>query len=72
MIGGIVRAAGAATRFGGAKQLDMLEGRPLLEHSVRAMTAAPLGRVLVILGAGAEDVLAGIDLYGAEALVCER
>jgi molybdenum cofactor cytidylyltransferase len=72
LIGGMVLAAGAATRFGGAKQLAMLEGRPLLEHSVRAMTAAPLGRVLVILGAGAEDVLAGIDLYGAEALVCER
>jgi molybdenum cofactor cytidylyltransferase len=68
----MVLAAGAATRFGGAKQLAMLEGRPLLEHSVRAMTAAPLGRVLVILGAGAEDVLAGIDLHGAEALVCER
>jgi molybdenum cofactor cytidylyltransferase len=72
LIGGMVLAAGAATRFGGAKQLAMLEGRPLLEHSVRAMTAAPLGRVLVILGAGAEDVLAGIDLDGAEALVCER
>jgi molybdenum cofactor cytidylyltransferase len=72
LIGGMVLAAGAATRFGGAKQLAMLEGRPLLEHSVRAMTAAPLGRVLVILGAGAEDVLAGIDLHGAEALVCER
>lgn len=72
MIGGIVLAAGAATRFGGAKQLAMLDGRPLLEHSVRAMTAGPVGRVLVVLGAGAEDVLAGIDLHGAEALVCPR
>jgi molybdenum cofactor cytidylyltransferase len=72
LIGGIVLAAGAATRFGGAKQLAMLDGRPLLEHSVRAMTAGPVGRVLVVLGAGAEDVLAGIDLHGAEALVCPR
>jgi molybdenum cofactor cytidylyltransferase len=72
LIGGIVLAAGAATRFGGSKQLAMLDGRPLLEHPVRAMTAAPLGRVVVVLGAGAEDVLAGIDLYGAEALLCER
>jgi molybdenum cofactor cytidylyltransferase len=68
----MVLAAGAATRFGGGKQLAMLDGRPLLEHAVRAITAAPLGRVLVILGAGAEDVLAGIDLHGAESLVCDR
>jgi molybdenum cofactor cytidylyltransferase len=68
----MVLAAGAATRFGGGKQLAMLDGRPLLEHAVRAMMAAPLGRVLVILGAGAEDVIAGVDLHGAEPLVCER
>jgi CTP:molybdopterin cytidylyltransferase MocA len=68
----MVLAAGAATRFGGGKQLAMLEGRPLLEHAVRAMTAAPVGRVLVVLGSGAEDVLAGVDLHGADAVVCER
>ena len=72
MIGGMVLAAGAATRFGGAKQLAMLDGRPLLEHALRAMVAAPLGRVLVVLGSGAEDVIAGVDLYGAEPVVCER
>jgi molybdenum cofactor cytidylyltransferase len=72
LIGGMVLGAGAATRFGGGKQLAMLDGRPLLEHAVRAMKAAPLGRVLVVLGAAAEDVLAGIDLHGAEALVCDR
>jgi molybdenum cofactor cytidylyltransferase len=72
MIAGMVLAAGAATRFGGGKQLAMFEGRPLLEHAVRAMTAAPVGRVLVVLGSGAEDVLAGVDLHGADALVCER
>jgi molybdenum cofactor cytidylyltransferase len=68
----MVLAAGAATRFGGGKQLAMLEGRPLLEHAVGAMTAAPVGQVLVVLGAGAEDVLARVDLHGADALVCER
>ena len=72
MIGGMVLAAGAATRFGGAKQLAMLDGRPLLEHALRAMVAAPLGQVLVVLGSGAEDVIAGVDLYGAEPVVCER
>ena len=51
MIGGLVLAAGAGTRFGGRKQLAELDGRPLLEHAVQAMTAAPVGRVVVVLGA---------------------
>jgi molybdenum cofactor cytidylyltransferase len=72
VIGGIVLAAGAGSRFGGGKQLALLDGRPLLEHAARAITASPVGRVIVVLGAGAEHVLAGVDLHGAEALVCGR
>ena len=62
----------AASRFGAAKQLADLDGRPLLEYSLAAMTAAPVGRVVVVLGAGAEDVLARVSLNGAEPLVCAR
>ncbi len=65
-------AAGAGTRFGGGKQLALLDGRPLLEHAVRAMTSAPVGRALVVLGSGADEVAATVDLHGAEILVCER
>jgi molybdenum cofactor cytidylyltransferase len=72
VIGGLVLAAGAATRFGSQKQLAELDGRPLLEHAVRAMTASPVGRVVVVVGAGAEEVLARVDLHGADAVVCER
>jgi molybdenum cofactor cytidylyltransferase len=72
MIGGIVLAAGAGIRFGGGKQLALLDGRPLLEYAVRAMTSAPVGRVIVVLGAEAERVLVGVDLHGAEPLVCAR
>ena len=72
MIGGIVLAAGAGTRFGGSKQLADLNGRPLLEHALRAMAGAPVDPVGVVLGAGAEDVLAAIDLHGADPLVCPR
>jgi molybdenum cofactor cytidylyltransferase len=71
-IGGIVLAAGAARRFGSPKQLAPLDGRPLLEHALRAMAAAPVDRVVVVLGAGAEHVLADVDLHGAEPVVCER
>jgi CTP:molybdopterin cytidylyltransferase MocA len=72
MIAGLVLAAGAGTRFGSAKQLAEFEGRPLLEHAVRAMVASPVGRVVVVLGSGAEDVLAEVDLHGADPVVCER
>ena len=70
MIGGLVLAAGAGTRFGGPKQLAELDGRPLLEHALRAMTASPVGRVVVVLGALVEEVTASVDLHGAEPCTC--
>ena len=72
MICGLILAAGKGSRFGNPKQLAELDGRPLLEHSIRAMTASPVGRVVVVLGAGAEDVMARVDLHGAEPIVCPR
>lgn len=66
---GIVLAAGAGTRFGGAKQLAELDGRPLLEHAVAAARVA-LPRVIVVLGARADAVREGTDLTGAEIVVC--
>lgn len=71
-IGGLVLAAGAGTRFGGRKQLAELDGRPLLEHAVRAMNAASVGRVVVVLGALVEEVTATVDLHGAEPFTCDR
>lgn len=72
MIAGLVLAAGAGTRFGGAKQLAELDGRPLLEHALRAMSGARLDRVAVVLGAAAAEILGAIDLHGAEPVICER
>jgi molybdenum cofactor cytidylyltransferase len=72
LIGGLVLAAGAATRFGAPKQLAELDGVPLLEHALRAIMAAPVGRVVVVLGSGADEITAGVDLHGAEPLVCSR
>ena len=65
MIAGLVLAAGAGTRFGQPKQLAELDGRPLLEHSIRAIAAAPVDRVVVVLGAGADQVTARVDPHGA-------
>jgi molybdenum cofactor cytidylyltransferase len=72
VIGGVVLAAGAGTRFGGSKQLAELDGKPMLEYALGAMAAAPVDRTLVVLGAGAEDVARRVDLHGAEPIVCER
>ena len=73
MIGGVVLAAGGASRFGSPKQLAELDGRPLLQHAVDAMLAVPaIDPVVVVLGAEAERVRAGVDLGAARSVVCEE
>jgi len=72
LIGALVLAAGAATRFGRAKQLAELDGVPMLEHSLRTITAAPVGRVVVVLGSSADEIARGVDLHGADPIVCAR
>ena len=70
MIAGLVLAAGGARRFGAPKQLAELGGRPLLEHVLASMSSVPLDRTIVVLGAHAEEILAGVDLHGAEPVLC--
>jgi molybdenum cofactor cytidylyltransferase len=72
LIGGLVLAAGAATRFGAQKQLAELDGIPLLEHALRTMTAAPVGRVVVVLGSSADEIAGAVNLHGAEPIFCPR
>jgi molybdenum cofactor cytidylyltransferase len=71
MIGGLVLAAGGGARFGGAKQVARLDRRPLLEHVLAAMSAAPLDHVVVVLGFEADAVLTAVDLHGAEPVACD-
>ena len=71
MIAGLVLAAGEGRRFGSAKQLAPLEGRPLLAHVVAAMTDAPVDEVVVVLGSRAEEIRAGVDLGAARVVVAE-
>ncbi len=77
MICGLVLAAGAGTRFAGSeavprsKLLAPLDGRPLLEHAVRAQCAVEeLERVVVVLGAFSQEVLASVRFGRAEPVVC--
>jgi CTP:molybdopterin cytidylyltransferase MocA len=68
---GLVLAAGGSTRMGRPKQLAGLDGRPLLEHVLRALEDAPVDDVVVALGAHAAEVRARVDLGRAVPLVVE-
>jgi CTP:molybdopterin cytidylyltransferase MocA len=71
VIAAVVLAAGSGSRFGGAKQLAELDGIPLLEHALRAVEAVPaIERIVVVLGARADEIRAGVDFGSAEPIVC--
>jgi len=74
VIAGLILAAGAGTRFGAeGKLLAELDGRPLLEWAVRAQCAVPsLLRVVVVLGARADEVLARVAMGRAETVICKE
>jgi molybdenum cofactor cytidylyltransferase len=73
VIGGVVLAAGEGTRFGGPKQLAELDGRPLLEHALAAVSAVPaIDRIVVVLGAHADEIRGKVDFGDAEPVVCDR
>jgi molybdenum cofactor cytidylyltransferase len=68
----VVLAAGEGARFGGAKQLAELDGRPLLQHAVDAALAARgVDRVVVVLGARAGEVRERVALGRAEVVEAE-
>lgn len=71
---GLVLAAGAGRRFhAGPKQLALFRGRPLIEWAVGAQNGvAELERVVVVLGAGANEILATADLGRADPVICEN
>jgi CTP:molybdopterin cytidylyltransferase MocA len=72
LIGGVVLAAGGASRFGSPKQLAELDGRPLLQHAVDAMLAVPaVDEVVVVLGAEARRVGEAVDFGVARTVVAE-
>jgi molybdenum cofactor cytidylyltransferase len=74
LIAGLILAAGAGTRFGErSKLLADLEGLPLLEHAVAAQSAVvQLERVVVVLGAQAEEIMQRVDFMRAEPVICPR
>jgi len=73
LIAGLILAAGGGTRFGAEpKLLAPLDGRPLLGHAIAAQCAvAELDPIVVVLGARADEVLAGVDMMRARSVICD-
>ena len=75
---GIILAAGAGRRYGGAKQLAPIDGVPMLQrvldtlHASLAAAApdATAPSILVVLGAHASAVRAAIDFRDARVVEC--
>jgi molybdenum cofactor cytidylyltransferase len=74
VIAGLILAAGEGSRFGPEpKLLAELDGRPLVEHAIRAQCAVPeLERVVVVLGAHADELRSRVDFGRASVVVCEN
>jgi CTP:molybdopterin cytidylyltransferase MocA len=70
---GVVLAAGAGERFGGEvpKPLVPFRGRPLIAWPLAALRDGGVSDVVVVVGARGEEVAAGVDLGGAEAVLCQ-
>jgi molybdenum cofactor cytidylyltransferase len=62
VISAIVLAAGEGRRFGGTKQLEIVRGKPLVQHAVDAAAGAEVDEIVVVLGHDAEPVRASLAL----------
>jgi nicotine blue oxidoreductase len=71
-IAAVVLAAGEGRRFGGPKQLHLIEGITMLERVLIAVERSGIATRLVVLGARAEQITADVPLHGAVAVVAPR
>jgi choline kinase len=63
---GVILAAGFGSRLrraGGLKPLIMVAGVPLLQRAVQSMEKAGCARIVVVVGHGKDDVIAGLAGY---------
>jgi molybdenum cofactor cytidylyltransferase len=62
VISGIVLAAGEGRRFGGTKQLVVVDGKPLAQNAIDALSDAKVDELLVITGHDAQAVEGALTL----------
>ena len=70
----VAGAAGGGTRsWDGSKLLAELGGRPLVEYAIAAQCAVPeISRVVVVLGADADEIRQRVSFGRAEVVVCHE
>src|SRR5215469_14966221 len=61
-IGAVILAAGMSSRMGEPKQLLRLGGKTLLEQVLDNARSAAVDEIVVVLGAGAENIRRQVDL----------
>jgi molybdenum cofactor cytidylyltransferase len=66
---GLVLAAGSSRRMGSPKQLLPIDGKPLLQLVVEQANRSKLDQVVVVLGAAADEIRAGVELGRAGVLI---
>jgi molybdenum cofactor cytidylyltransferase len=73
VISALVLAAGEGTRFGGTKQLEVVRGKPLVQHAVDAAAGAGVHEIVVVLGHDALRVRDALELPpGARSVINDR
>jgi molybdenum cofactor cytidylyltransferase len=65
-VAGLVLAAGGSKRLGRPKQLLPYREGTLLDHVLETARECRFDQMLCVLGGGADDVRAGVDLSGVE------
>ena len=62
MISGVVLAAGTGSRFGGTKQIAVVNGKPLAQHAIDALDDAGVDEIVVVTGHDAVKVASALAL----------
>jgi molybdenum cofactor cytidylyltransferase len=62
VISGVVLAAGTGSRFGGTKQVVVVDGKPLAQHAIDALSAAGVDEIVVVTGHDAVAVASALSL----------
>lgn len=55
-IAGLLLAAGAGRRFGGCKQLALIEGKPMVRHALESLAPLFKDQLYIVLGAFGEKI----------------
>jgi molybdenum cofactor cytidylyltransferase len=69
MIAAIVLAAGEAKRFGSAKQLALIDEKPMLQHTLDNLAASRVDDIVVVLGAYAEEIRSRVNFGRARVVL---